>query len=100
MVMSLLIQQILIAGSTARTSHQCRDSLTVTMLDSNGNIIGRLQRSCNTNVTNSWQQVSFDVTSKLSNYGGQTVTLLFSGKTSGSFFVTSSFFVDDVEVSG
>ena len=87
-------------GSTTRTSHQCRDSLTVTMLDSNGNIIGRLQRSCNTNVTNSWQQVSFDVTSKLSNYGGQTVTLLFSGKTSGSFFVTSSFFVDDVEVSG
>ena len=59
-----------------------------------------MQRSCNTNVTNSWQQVSFDVTSKLSNYGGQTVTLLFNGKTGSSFSVTSSFFVDDVAVSG
>jgi kumamolisin len=87
-------------GNTTRTSHSCRDSFTVTMLDSNGSIIGRLQRSCNTNATNRWQQVSFDVTSKLSNFGGQTVTLLFNARTSGSFSVTSSFFVDDVEVSG
>ena len=87
-------------GYTTRTAHSCRDALTVALLDSNGSVIGKLQHSCNTDAKNSWQQVSFDVTSKLSNYAGQTVTLLFNGRTASSSSVTSVFFVDDVAVSG
>src|SRR5207248_2538803 len=60
-------------GYTTRTAHSCRDALTVALLDSNGSVIGKLQHSCNTDAKNNWQQVSFDVTSKLSNYAGQTV---------------------------
>ena len=87
-------------GYTTRTSHLCRDALTVTLLDSSGRAIGTLQHSCNTNATNSWQHMSFDVTSKLSSHARQTVTLLFNGKTASSFLVTSEFFVDDLAVSG
>jgi len=86
-------------GYTTRTARSCRDTLTVSLLDSNGNVIGKLQQSCNTDAKNSWQQVNFDVTSKLSNYAGQTVTLLFNGRTASSSSVTSVFFVDDVAVS-
>lgn len=87
-------------GYTTRTSHLCRDALTVELLSSSGKVIGALQHSCNTNATNNWQQVSFNVASKLSSYAGQTVTMLFNGRTASSFSVTSEFFVDDVAVSG
>jgi Pro-kumamolisin, activation domain len=87
-------------GYTTRTSRACRDALTVTLVDSNGSVIGKLQHSCNTDARNNWQQVSFDVTSNLSSFAGQTVTLVFNAKTSSSASVTSSFFVDDVVVGG
>ncbi len=87
-------------GYTTRTSHRCRDVFTVTLLDSNGNVIGKLQQSCNTDAKSNWQQVSMDVTNKLSNYAGQTVTLVFNGKTASGLMATSSFFVDDVAVGG
>src|SRR5205085_8452909 len=85
-------------GDTSRTSHSCRDSLTVSVLNSSGQVIAKVQRACNTNATQGWQQVNFDLTNALSNYAGQTVTLVFNGKTASSLFVTTAFFVDDVEV--
>ncbi len=85
-------------GDTNRTAQTCRDSLTVDLLDSNGKVIGKLQHSCNTDANQNWQQVSFDATSVLSRYAGQTVTLIFNARTSSSFTVTTAFFVDDVAV--
>ena len=87
-------------GYTTRTAHRCRDVFTVTLLDSNGKVIAKVQHSCNTDAKSNWQQVSLDVTSKLSNYAGQTVTLVFNGKTASGIMATSSFFVDDVAVGG
>lgn len=85
-------------GETSRTASACKDTLTVSLLDSNGTVIGNLQRACNTNATQSWQQASFDATHLLANHGGQTVTLVFNGKTTSSWLVTSTFFIDDVDV--
>jgi pro-kumamolisin-like protein len=86
-------------GATTRTARTCRDTFTVNVLNSSGKVIAKLQQACNTNATRNWQQVHFDVTSALSHYAGQTVTLSFNARTAYSVFVTSSFFVDDVEVS-
>ncbi len=85
-------------GATSRTSHSCRDVFTVNLLDSNGKVIAKLQHACNTNATQNWQRVRFDVTNALSHYAGQTVTLIFNARTAYSVSVTSAFFVDDVEV--
>ena len=85
-------------GDTNSTSHSCKDVFTVTLLDSNGSVIGQVQHSCNTDAKQSWQQMKVDITSLLSNYAGQTVTLAFEGKTSYSH-TTTAFFVDDVAVS-
>ncbi len=84
-------------GDTNSTSHSCKDALTVSLLDSNGSVIGKVQQSCNTDANQSWQQVQANITSLLSNYAGQTVTLVFEGKTSYSH-ATTAFFVDDVAV--
>lgn len=84
-------------AATNRTSSSCRDSLSVLLLDSNGKTIGKLQKACNTNAKQSWQQTRFDATHVLSKYAGKTVTLIFVGRTASSL-VTTSFFVDDVAV--
>jgi len=84
-------------GQTNRSATSCQDSLNVQLLNSSGKVIGKAQRVCNTNANNRWQQVTLDATSSLSRYAGQTVTLVFSGKTTASH-VTTSFFVDDVAV--
>lgn len=86
-------------GATNRTSKSCRDTFTVSLLDSSGNLIGTVKKACNTNANRQWQQVSVDVSSLLAGYAGQTVTLAFEAKTSGTQ-VTSEFFVDDVSVNG
>ncbi len=85
-------------GDTNRTSHTCSDTFTVTLLDSNGAVIGKVQAACNKDATRSWQQVTFDATSLLANYAGQDVTLVFEAKTSSSSTRTSAFYVDDVAV--
>jgi hypothetical protein len=74
------------------------DKFTVVLLNANGNTIGKVQAACNTDAKASWQQVNFNATNLLSKYAGQTVTLVFEATTSSSW-VTSSFFVDDVNVS-
>lgn len=85
-------------GVTNHTTHKCRDTFSVEVLDSSGNAIGKVQSACNTDATQSWQQATFDATSMLSNHAGQTVTLVFSSQTTSSW-ATSAFFVDDVDVS-
>jgi len=85
-------------GDTSRTAHSCRDSMTATLVGSNGKAIGKLQHSCNTDANQNWQQVSFNATNVLSNYAGQTVTLVFNARTASSFTVTTAFFVDDVAI--
>src|SRR5205085_12141646 len=79
-------------AATNRTASSCRDSLTVLLLDSNGKTIGKLQKACNTDAKQSWQQVTFNATHALSKYAGQTVTLIFAGKTTSSQ-VTTAFFI-------
>ena len=86
-------------GDTSHTTHKCVDKFTVVVLDSSGTAIGKVQSACNTDATRSWRQATFDATSLLSRYAGQTVTLVFSATTSSSS-ATSAFFVDDVSVSG
>ena len=85
-------------GATNRTAKSCRDTFTVSLLDGNGSVIGTVKKACNTNANQQWQQVSFNASSMLASYAGQTVTLVFEAKTS-STHVTSEFFVDDVSVS-
>ena len=85
-------------GDTNRTTQSCTDTFTVTLLDSAGNTIGKVQAACNKNATRSWQQVTFDASSLLANYAGQNVMLVFEAKTSSSSSRTSAFYVDDVAV--
>ncbi len=85
-------------GETSHITHSCVDKFTVELLNANGNTLGKMQGACNTDAKGSWQLVNFNATSLLSKYADQTVTLVFSATTSSSW-VTSSFFVDDVNVS-
>jgi subtilase family serine protease len=85
-------------GETNRTSRSCKDIFLVNVSDSSGNALAKVQSACNTDATHSWQQVTFDATTMMSRYAGQTVTLTFMGTTTADS-VTSSFFVDDVDVS-
>jgi hypothetical protein len=85
-------------GETSHLTHSCLDKFTVTLLNANGNTIGKLQTACNTDAKGNWKQVNFNATSLLSQYAGQTITLVF-GATTSSSWVSSSFFVDDVNVS-
>jgi hypothetical protein len=84
--------------ATSRKGKSCVDALTVSLLDSNGQLIGQVQKICNSNSGKNWQQASFNASSMLSKYGGQDVTLVFSGNTSASQR-TTAFFIDDVGVS-
>src|SRR6266699_446239 len=62
----------------ATITYSCMDRLTVTVLDGNGHMIGRLQLACNYNATARWVHASFNVTRLLSRYGGKTVMLFFA----------------------
>jgi len=85
-------------GETSHITHKCVDKFTVVLLNANTNTIGKIQAACNADAKGNWQQVNFNATSLLTQYAGQTVTLVF-GATTSSSWVTSSFFVDDVNVS-
>lgn len=85
-------------ATTKSTSHSCAADLTVSVLDSNGQTIGQLQHVCNTDASSNWKQATYNVSSQLAQYAGQTVTLVFNGRTGFSSRMTS-FFVDDVVVS-
>ncbi|HKF39106.1 MAG TPA: hypothetical protein VKB35_19575, partial [Ktedonobacteraceae bacterium] len=77
----------------------CQDTFTVRLLDSSGKTIGQIQSACDSDATQQWQQVTFNATKMLSRFAGRSVALIFSAHTSFSLFASTSFFVDDVEVS-
>lgn len=85
-------------SETMEMSQQCIDTFSVIVQSASGQSIRTLQRSCNTNATNGWQQQTLDLTSLLAPYKGQQVSLLFLGTTRANLFLTSSFFVDDVNL--
>jgi len=84
-------------ATTSSKAQGCVSDLTVSVLDGNGQIIGTLQHLCNTDASKNWKQETFDVTGKLSQYAGQTVTLIFSAHTD-FLHRASTFYVDDVNV--
>ncbi len=84
-------------SETNRASSSCKDIFLVNVSDSSGNLIGQVQSACNSGATQSWRQVTLNVTSVLSKYAGQAVTLTFVATTTADS-ATSSFFVDDVAV--
>lgn len=84
-------------GQTYSFAQSCDDTFTAALLDSNGQVIGTVQQACNTDATGNWQQVSFDATSTLSHYAGQTVTFVFAAKSSGAG-PSTAFFVDDAQI--
>ncbi len=85
-------------ATTKSTSHSCVADLTVSVLDSYGQTIGQLQHVCNTDASSNWKQATINVSSQLAQYAGQTVTLVFNGRT-GYSSRSTSFYVDDVVVS-
>ena len=86
-------------GESSNFFGGCQDTFTVRLLDSRGKTIGQIQSACNSNATQQWQQVTFNATKLLANFAGKTVTLVFSAHTSFDLFSSTSFFVDDVDVS-
>ncbi len=85
-------------SDTMEFSQQCVDNFTVTLQTTSGAVIKTLQHDCNNDATNGWLQKNFDLTSLLAHYKGQQVVLRFSGTTRANFFLTTSFFVDDVSL--
>jgi kumamolisin len=83
------------SGRTNRTAQSCQDSFSVLLLDSKNKVIATLQRVCNNNLPPAWQQRTSDVTSALSPYAGQTVSLIFTARTKATQ-VTTAFFLDDI----
>ena len=85
-------------SDTSKKSNACQDTFTSSLQTTSGQLISNMQQSCNTDATNAWVQESFDISSALSPYQGQTVTLLFRGTNSQNQQQTSDFYVDDVAV--
>ena len=85
-------------SDTGKNTKNCQDTFTSSLQTTSGTLISNLQQSCNTDATNAWVQESFDVSSALSAYQGQTVTLMFRGTNGKGQGQTTDFFVDDVAV--
>jgi subtilase family serine protease len=89
-------------SDTNKTTKQCQDTFISRLQTTSGVSIHNLQQSCNTNVSNAWVQEgkdgSFDVTSDLSKYKGQQVTLFFQGINVPNQYQPTDFFIDDVAV--
>jgi subtilase family serine protease len=84
-------------SDTSKTTKQCLDTFTSRLQTPSGASIRNLQQGCNTHVSNAWvREGKFDVTSALSNYKGQQVTLFFQGTNVANQSQTTDFFIDDV----
>lgn len=77
--------------STSETSSTCFDKFTARLLSSSGATIATVQSKCNSSL--GWTQFTFDVTSSLSSFAGQTIKVSFSATTDSS--LVTNFFVDD-----
>ncbi len=83
-------------SDTMKTSSQCLDTFVVTLITATGQTIKTLQHNCNSDATNKWQQQNLDLSSLLTPYRGQQVTLTFQGTTQANQFQSTDFYVDDV----
>ncbi|GCE30267.1 hypothetical protein KDA_57510 [Dictyobacter alpinus] len=72
-------------------STTCQDNLQVFLRTAKGEQISQVQKLCNTDA-NGWMPYSFDVTSSLVKYAGQTIQLVFEA--AGTSAPRSNFFVD------
>jgi subtilase family serine protease len=75
------------------TTSTCYDYFYARLRTSSGSTISTVQTKCNTNASG-WTQYTFDVTSALRSYAGQSIQVYFAG-TNDSVDVTD-FYVDDV----
>ena len=89
-------------SDTNKNSNKRLDTFFSRLQTTSGVSIHNLQQSYNTDVTNAWVQEgkdgSFDVTSDLSKYKGQQVTLFFQGTNDPKQYQPTDFFVDDVVI--
>jgi len=85
-------------SDTNKSTKQCYDYFTSSLKSaaSATNSIQSLQNDCNLKVTNTWVQKSFDVSSDLSKYKGQQVTLFFQGTNVAIQYQPTDFYIDDV----
>jgi subtilase family serine protease len=85
-------------SDTGKSTNHCLDTFTSQLQTTGYAPIRTLQQSCNTSVTNSWVQESFDVSGALAPYKGQSVILSFQGTNAPGWFQTTDFFVDLVAI--
>ncbi|MGZ6366181.1 MAG: protease pro-enzyme activation domain-containing protein [Ktedonobacteraceae bacterium] len=87
-------------SDTNKTTKQCLDyfSSSLKTSASANNTIQTMENDCNLNVTNQWVKKNYDVTSALSKYKGQQVTLYFQGTNVANQYQPTDFFIDDVVV--
>lgn len=85
-------------SDTNKTTNKCQDYFTSRLQTTSGALIGNMQQSCNTGVTNYWVQETYDVSAMLAPYKGKQVTLFFQGTNIANQYQPTDFFVDDVTV--
>ncbi|WP_236601938.1 S53 family peptidase [Ktedonobacter sp. SOSP1-52] len=78
--------------STQESGSTCYDYFYARLRTSSGSTISTVKSLCN-NTASGWKQYTFDVSSTLSSYKGQTVQVYFQGTTDSS--LPTNFFVDD-----
>lgn len=84
------------SDTTETSTTTCYDYFHAQLLNSSGSLISNLMTSCNIDATNKWVQETFDVSTTLSSYKGQTVKVYFKG--TNDYAYPTDFFVDDVAV--
>src|SRR5579884_528069 len=84
-------------SDTTKTTKACQDTFK-SWLQNGNSTIRTMQSSCNTGVTNTWVQQTYDLTGTLQGYRGKTITLYFQGTNAPGQYQTSDFFVDDVTI--
>jgi subtilase family serine protease len=85
-------------SDTNKNTRQCLDTFSSRLQTTAGQLIANLQSSCNTNVTNNWVIVTFDVSRLLASYKGRQVTLFFQGTNANNQYQPTDFFVDDIAI--
>jgi hypothetical protein len=82
------------SDTTETSTTTCYDNFYADLLNTSGGYIVTPFTNCNKNATNGWVFETFDVSSALASYKGQTIKVSFTGTTDTSY--PSDFFVDDV----
>ena len=81
--------------NTSEQGSTCYDYFYARLRTSSGGAISTVQTKCNANASG-WTQYTFDVTTALNSYKGQTIQVYFLGTTDSSLI--TNFFVDDVQL--